>query len=83
MTFTPKSGDVLAPFTTEPGQCFRMVYSPQLQAMHCREPVMWRGRFPGFKGGWVRVESCEEHAGDVVGATRLERPRSPERERTY
>lgn len=71
MTFSPKPGDVLSPFITQPGRCFRMVYSPQLQATHCEEPVEWRGRYPGYKGGWVRVESCKAHAGDVVGATRL------------
>ena len=44
MTPMPEPGDLIPySFTTEPGQCFKMVYSKQLQAMHCREPAVWKG----------------------------------------
>ena len=62
----PQPGDVIPySFTTEPGQCCRMIYSPQLQAMQCREPVVWTGPWRDRKGKVHQVEVCASHAPKV------------------
>jgi hypothetical protein len=38
----PQPGDLITAFSPEPGRCFRLVYSRQLQATHCRQPPAWR-----------------------------------------
>ncbi len=36
----PEPGDLITAFSPQPGRCFRMVQSRQLQATHCRgEPA--------------------------------------------
>jgi hypothetical protein len=41
----PQPGDPCPGFTVDPGRCWRMVYSKQLQATHCAEPPSWTGRW--------------------------------------
>jgi hypothetical protein len=49
-------------FTVLPGRCFRLVYSNQLRATHCHEPVAWKGIWRDRKGKSHYVEACREHA---------------------
>jgi len=42
----PEPGDLIEAFSPQPGRCFRMVYSVQLQADHCRRPPAWRASGP-------------------------------------
>jgi hypothetical protein len=37
-------------FTVIPGRCLRLIYSPQIQAMHCPEPPAWKGIWKDGKG---------------------------------
>ena len=54
-------------FTTDPGQCFRMVQRGGTgHAMHCPEPVKVRGRFQSGDGRWHEVEACIGHANDLL-----------------
>ena len=42
----PRPGDpVPHSFIAQPGRCFRLVYSAQLQATHCRQEPGWIGRW--------------------------------------
>jgi hypothetical protein len=41
----PEPGDVCPGFVAEAGECWRMVYSRQLQATHCAETPSWTGRW--------------------------------------
>jgi hypothetical protein len=41
----PEPGEPCPGFIAEPGRCWRMVYSQQLQATHCREAPEWAGRW--------------------------------------
>jgi len=43
MSQMPESGDLIDAFSPQPGRCFRMVQSRQLQATHCYEPPAWKG----------------------------------------
>jgi hypothetical protein len=62
----PQPGDVIPhSFSTEPGQCLRLVYSPQLQATHCEQPVVWKGRWKDRKGNPHLVEACRDHGPGV------------------
>jgi hypothetical protein len=59
----PEPGDLIPySFTTEPGQCFKMVYDGQLQPDHCREAPAWKGTWRDAKGKSWYVETCAEHA---------------------
>jgi hypothetical protein len=58
----PEPGDLIAAFGPQPGQCFRMVQSRQLQATHCYERAGMEGAVAGRQGGWWYVEACREHA---------------------
>jgi hypothetical protein len=49
-------------FTAQPGRCFRMVYSEQLQSTHCYEAPAWKGIWKDRKGRSWYVEACAEHA---------------------
>jgi hypothetical protein len=37
----------------------------------CPEPVEWVGRHRWRSGEWVKVWSCDEHAGRLIGAKAL------------
>lgn len=52
-------------FTSLPGRCFRMIYSEQIQATHCDEPVVWKGPWRDRKGKQHVVEACERHGPKV------------------
>jgi hypothetical protein len=65
-------GDVHPGFMAEPGRCWRLVYSKQLQATHCAQPVAWRGRWVSPKGDkWWTVWACERHTDELEGVRRL------------
>jgi hypothetical protein len=62
----PEPGDpVPYSITALPGRCLRLIYSPQIQAMHCPEPPAWRGTWKDRKGKSWHVEACAEHAPKV------------------
>ncbi len=52
-------------FSPQPGRCYRMVYSAQLQADHCRRPRAWKGIWRDRTGRNWYVEACREHAPKV------------------
>jgi hypothetical protein len=59
----PEPGDpVPFSFAVEAGRCLRMIYSPQIQAMHCPEPPAWKGIWKDRKGKSWHVEACARHA---------------------
>jgi hypothetical protein len=58
----PEPGDLIAAFSRQPGRCFRMVQSRQLQATHCYEPPAWKGQWRDAKGRTWYVEACRVHA---------------------
>lgn len=61
----PEPGDMVPwSFSVRPGQCFRLVYSVQIQATYCENPVVWRGRWRDRKGLAHEVEACEAHGPD-------------------
>lgn len=70
MTRMPEPGDLITAFSPQPGRCFRMIYSRQLQATHCYEPAPWRGRWKDAKGKLHQVWACEGHAAGLEGARR-------------
>jgi len=60
--YMPAPGDLIAAFSPQPGRCFRVVYSHQLQATHCRQEPAWKGQWRDPKGGTWYVEACRQHA---------------------
>ena len=68
----PQPGDVCPGFLADPPRCWRMVYSPQLQADHCRTPVDWTGRCrsPKLDRWWI-VGACDAHTDGLTGLRRL------------
>jgi hypothetical protein len=60
-------GDLITVFSPQPGRCFRMVYSRQLQATHCRQPPGWKSQWRDANGLTWDVEACREHAPKVSG----------------
>lgn len=68
----PLPGDVCPGFIAEPDRCWRMVYSEQLQASHCRGAVEWHGRWSAPSGKrWWRVAACAAHTEGLTGLRRL------------
>jgi hypothetical protein len=63
----PQPGDLITAFSPQPGRCFRMVQSRQLQATHCPEPPAWKGIWTDVKGRSWYVEACRGHAPKVAG----------------
>ena len=66
----PEPGDLITAFSPQPGRCFRMVYSRQLQADHCRQSPAWKGSVAGREGALVvrrgvstSRSECDERAG--------------------
>jgi hypothetical protein len=52
----------------EPDRCWRMVYSEQLQATHCREKPTYTGRWFSPRGDrWFRVWACPDHLDGLTG----------------
>ncbi len=62
----PEPGGVIAAFSPQPGRCFRMVQSRQLQADHCRGVPAWKGVWRDRAGRSWYVEACREHAPKVT-----------------
>jgi hypothetical protein len=58
----PDPGGLITAFCPRPGTCFRMIYSRQLQADHCRQSPAWNGVWRDAKGKSWYVEACREHA---------------------
>jgi hypothetical protein len=50
MSPMPEPGEPCPGFVAEPGRCWRMVYSRQLQATHCRAVPLWTGRWFSPRG---------------------------------
>jgi hypothetical protein len=64
----PEPGDPCPGFVAQPDQCWRMVYSRQLQATHCQDNPTWTGRWFSPKGDrWWRVWSCPDPPGRADG----------------
>jgi len=64
----PQPGEPCPGFIAEPGRCWRMLYSHQLQATHCRQEPAWKGIWTDRKGkGWY-VEACRQHAPKLTSA---------------
>ncbi len=62
----PKPGALITAFSPQPGRCFRMVYSRQIQATHCRQPPAWKGQWRDANGRTWYVEACRDHAPKVT-----------------
>jgi hypothetical protein len=62
----PEPGDLITAFSPQPGRCFRMIYSSQLQADHCRQESAWKGVWTDRKGNSWYVEACRQHAPKVT-----------------
>ncbi len=64
----PSPGDPCPGFIAEPGRCWQMMYSHQLQATHCHETPSWTGRWFSPRGDrWFRVWACPEHLKGLTG----------------
>ena len=65
----PQPGDRHPGFVAEPGECWALVHSKQLQATHCREEPTYTGRCycPRDDGTYWPVWSCPEHLGGLTG----------------
>jgi hypothetical protein len=72
----PEPGDLIAAFSPQPGRCFRMVQSVQLQATHCRGVPEWKGVWRDRAGHSWYVEACREHAPKVTSNASKEVPGS-------
>ncbi len=71
----PSPGDPCPGFIAEPGRCWQMIYSRQLQATHCHEEPSWTGRWFTPNGDrWFRVWACPEHLGGLTGLRKFGRP---------
>ena len=63
-------GKVAPGIFAKEGRCWRFVYANAVgQGTHCDRPVEWRGRHR-YRTGWKPVWSCDEHAGELIGARR-------------
>ena len=68
MAAMPQPGEVCPGFIAEYDRCWRMVYSQQMQATHCRQPTTWTGRWFSPKGDrWFRVWASEHHLEGLTG----------------
>ena len=65
-TGCPSPGTSSPPSAPQPGRCFRMVQSVQLQATHCRQEPAWKGVWRDRAGRSWYVEACREHAPRVT-----------------
>ena len=78
MSPMPEPGEPCPGFVAEPGRCWRMVYSRQLQATHCRAVPLWTGRWFSPRGDrWFRVWACSNHLDGLTGLREFgRRPRA-------
>ena len=68
MSPMPASGDPCPGFVAQPDQGWRMVYSRQMQATHCRETPSWTGRWFSPRGDrWFHVWACPDHLDRLTG----------------
>jgi hypothetical protein len=58
----PQPGDLLTAFCPRAGTCHKVIYSPQLQATHCRQAPAWKGIWRDVKGRSWYVETGAQHA---------------------
>ncbi len=59
-------------------RCWRMVYSQQLQATHCREKPTHTGRWFSPRGDrWWRVWACRDHLEELTGVRQFGMSSSP------
>jgi hypothetical protein len=65
----PKPGDLHPGFFVSQDRCFRLIFSRQLQADHCRQAPVWKGRWRDAAGKVHEVEACREHAPKEHGVT--------------
>jgi hypothetical protein len=73
----PQPGDPCPGFIAQPGRCWQMIYSRQLQATHCDEPPSWTGRWFTPRGDrWFRVWACSDHLDGLTGLREFDRRRS-------
>ena len=78
----PLPGDSCPGFIAEPGRCWQMVYSRQLQATHCHERPSWTGRWFTPKGDrWFRVWACPDHLEGLTGLRQFGGDRSRNQQR--
>lgn len=75
----PEPGDLIEAFSPQPGRCFRMAHSRELQAEHCREVPAWKGVWRDRTENSWYVKACRRHAPKVNSAAsevsrRLPRP---------
>jgi hypothetical protein len=65
----PEPGDRHPGFIAEPGECWALVHSKQLQATHFREEPIYTGRWysPRDDGTYWRVWSCPDHLDGLTG----------------
>jgi len=71
----PGPGDLITAFSSpQPDRCFRMVYSVQLQATHCRQPPGWRGIWTYSKDKSWYVEACRVHAPKLTSGVSESQP---------
>ena len=69
---SPRPGDPCPGFVAQVDRCWRMVYSNQLQATHCRAEPSWTGRWFSPQGDrWIRVWACPDHLRGANGAPRV------------
>lgn len=47
------------------GHCFRIIKSDKGHAIHCDEPVDWKGPWRDVKGEVWIVEACSRHRPDM------------------
>ena len=62
----PEPGGLITAFSPQPGRCFRVVYSVQLQADHCRQAPAWKGIWTDARGRVGRSKSCRLYAPRVT-----------------
>ena len=78
MTITaaaPQPGDVHPGFICEPGRCWRLVNTSQLQT-DCAEQPTWTGRWRSPRGdGWWVVWACPDHLDGLTGLREFGRSR--------
>ena len=55
----PVPGDRHPGFTAQPGRCWAMIFSKQMQACHCRATPTVTGRWRSPRGDrWFIIYSC-------------------------
>jgi len=55
-------------FSLQPGRCFRMAQSRQLQATHCRGEPAWKSQWRDILGRWPSDPALRSRFGGAVSA---------------